>query len=494
MGKRRYGWPITLGLLLHAPSYARSFMDIDEGSYAAIACRLLQGGEPYRDGVENKFPLIFYLYKWVFALFGRYNMHAMHVVCALSAIATALVCGEIARRFEPRASFWAATFYVIFSAAYYPKMQAANTEMFAVLPAALAVWAYLAARQRPALYFVAGLFGGVAVLFKQVAAATIAALMADRAWEEVRSGATGQRRLLVALRDLTLMLLGLGAVLGAMAAYLRAIGVWDDALFWSLTYAFRHYMPAGTHSHGFVHNLFTSLLPFLLTVSPLILLGWRARAVAPRAALWPLGWWLVGNVCASLVGGRMYGHYFLLFVPALSVLGALGAVSWVEDRTQRAWLVGALALVCVGFFVAATVREEATGSFWSPKPDYRQVSAYVRERTRPDERIFVWGWFPAIYQAADRCPSTRFVYTHILSGAASTGSGHRVDEAWPMLMHDLALDPPPFVLDTSAGDYGYDEFPIGKFPALDAFVSARYRYVTELAGVRIYERKDRAAP
>jgi len=160
-----------LACVLHAPSYVRPFMDIDEASLAAIGCRLVEGGRVYRDAVENKTPAIFYIYKAVFAVFGRYNMVAIHVAVTLSAIATALVIGAIAARYAgacnmplamkstgmtssavsaprdaERARRWAALLYVVFSASYYPKMLAGNTEMFAVLPAALTVWCYLRAR------------------------------------------------------------------------------------------------------------------------------------------------------------------------------------------------------------------------------------------------------------------------------------------------------------------------------------------------------------
>src|SRR5512140_1824113 len=101
-------------------------MDLDEASYAGIACRLLDGGTVYRDGAENKFPAMFFVYKDVFALFGRYNMYAIHVVVTLVAIATALVVGSIAKRYAgEQAGKWASLLYVFASAAYYPKMLAA---------------------------------------------------------------------------------------------------------------------------------------------------------------------------------------------------------------------------------------------------------------------------------------------------------------------------------------------------------------------------------
>src|SRR3954454_7119945 len=75
-------------IVLRAPTFVYPIMDIDEGSYAAIACRMMTGGLPYRDGVENKFPAIFYLYTAVFGLFGRYDMRAVHAFAALAALGT----------------------------------------------------------------------------------------------------------------------------------------------------------------------------------------------------------------------------------------------------------------------------------------------------------------------------------------------------------------------------------------------------------------------
>ena len=513
MKRNDVGWIIGLACALHAPSWFRPFMDIDEGSYAGIACRLLDGGTVYRDGVENKFPGIFYVYKAVFAVFGRYNMVAIHAAVTLAAIATALVVGAIARRYAAenaanRAERWAAALYVVFSAAYYPKMLAGNTEMFAVLPAAVTVWCYLRApgcgARGAVWYLAAGAFGAVALLGKQVALATFAAVLADRALsprgfpraKEARGpypaldpspSVSGLREPLRALRDLALLAIGFAGVVIAMVMHLQRVGAWDDAVFWTWTYVLHYYMPSGTADHGFAFNLATSFLPFLITLGPLIYLAYRGKGRAQSA----LYWWLAGNVCAGLVGGRMYGHYFLLFVPALATLAGIGAARWLDDahRRERRYLIALVAAVAVAFFGVATMYEGATGSAFTPSPDYREASAYVRARTAPGDQIFVWGWFPALYQAADRCPSTRFVYTHIMSGANASGAerNHNVPEAWDMLMRDLKRAPPAYILDTSPGDYNFS-FPPERYPHLWAFIAARYRVETTIAGVRLFRR------
>jgi len=480
---RHLGFVAGLAGLLHAPSFARPFMDIDEGSLAAIACRLLAGGRVYHDGAENKTPGIFYIYKAVFAVFGSYNMVAIHVAVTLAAIATALVIGAIARRYAgDLAGRWTAVLYVVFSAVYYPKMLAGNTEMFAVLPASLTVWCYLRARDRGAAwYLAAGAFGAATFLCKQVALATFAAVLADRAF-------TGLRTPLRALAGLALLAIGFASVIAAMVLHLQRIGAWDDAVFWTWTYVLHYYIPSGTADHGFLYNLATSFLPFLLTMSPLIYFAVRGR----EPALSALYWWLAGNVCAGLVGGRMYGHYFLLFVPALATLAGIGAARWLDDarRRERRWLIGLVAAVAIAFTLVAAMFEGATGSAFTPSPDYREASAYVRARTAPGDQIFVWGWFPALYQAADRCPSTRFVYTHILSGANTAGAerNHNVPEAWDMLMRDLETAPPAYLLDTSPGDYNF-AFAPERYPRLWEFIAARYRVETTIAGVRMFRRR-----
>ncbi|HEX7836624.1 MAG TPA: glycosyltransferase family 39 protein [Kofleriaceae bacterium] len=480
MTRKDAGFVVGLATLLHAPSFFRPFMDIDEGSFAGIACRLVEGGRVYHDGVENKLPGMFYVYKAVFAMFGRYNMVAIHVAVTLAAIATAFAIGSIARRFAGDvAERWAALLYVVFSASYYPKMLAGNSEMFAVVPAALAVWCYLRGRDRGFGWFVAaGAFGALTLLCKQVALATFAALLADRFF-------TGRREPWRALRDLALLVVGFGAVCTAMVLHLRAIGVWDDTVFWTWTYVFRYYIPSGANEHGFAFNLATSFVPFAATVSPLIYLAVRGRDRSQSV----LYWWFAGNLAAGFVGGRMYGHYFLLMVPALGTLAGIGAARWLTPvhARERTWLIRLVGAMAIAFAIVAACFEGATGNAFEPSPDYRPASAYVAEHTAPSDRIFVWGWFPALYQAADRCPSTRFMYTHVHAGNAAGGVGHNVPEAWQWLMEDLTAAPPPFILDTSAGDYNFP-FPPEGYPELWRFMSARYRLDTTIAGVRIFRR------
>ena len=191
----------------------------------------------------------------------------------------------------------------------------------------------------------------------------------------------------------------------------------------------------------------------------------------------------------------MYGHYFLLTVPPLSVLAGVGGAEWLTAAStgERRRLAALVSTMACGFLVAAWLFRGATDSWLGLHPDYRMASAYVRARTQPDDRLFVWGWFPALYVDADRCPASRFVYTHLLSGARSqagaTTRGHLVPEAWPMLLDDLRRARPAYILDTSPGRYDYP-FPPEQYPALARLLASDYRLETEIEGIRVFKRKD----
>jgi 4-amino-4-deoxy-L-arabinose transferase-like glycosyltransferase len=488
--RQRKLWLLTLVLVLRLPSFVRLLMDIDEAEYASIACRMLDGGLPYRDGVTIKLPGILWVYQGVFTLFGRYNMRAIHLVCALCAFATALVCRQITRRLAGEsAGWWAASLYAIFSVGYYSKMQAANTEMFAVLPAALAVLGFVEARRqaRPLYYVLSGLACGVAIVFKQPLVLLPIALAATALVRVLRR----DRPPLPELRATAGLAAGTLATLALLALYLSSQGILGDGIFWTWTYIWRHYFPSVQDS--FLIRFLSEPVPFALSMAPLVLLAAyaRGRALAPVLA------WLVGMITAGFVGGRMFGHYFLLTVPPLCVLAGVGAtrlasmVSEPRRRLFRATLV-AIALLTTGQLAGAAVFEGATDSFWSAKPDYLQATKYLDSVTRPDERVFVWGWFPALYVAGDRCPSTRFVYAHHLAGKAPTSAGkraHSVPEGWREVMEDLEREPPPYLLDTSHGGYGFDYAPIERYPLLWDYVNRSYSFDREIAGVRFYRRR-----
>lgn len=182
----------------------------------------------------------------------------------------------------------------------------------------------------------------------------------------------------------------------------------------------------------------------------------------------------------------------------------------------------ALALVVEAF--ASTSVAGLHRHLWSRESDdqrrYRQVAAYVAERTGPDEPLLVWGNSPEIHFYASRPLATRYLssnyHTGHVWGTPTNEDGAAGDpratsgRAWDLLLADLARTRPALVVDAAAGGLDHMEAdPIerpaeqnapegGEGPAarggpraLRAWLRAHYRWQANVAGVPIYARSGR---
>src|SRR5690242_16672085 len=108
--------------LIHAPILNKPFVDSDEAVYASVAALTNSVGRLYAEGgVDNKFPGIYWIYACVFRVFGRYSMHAVHVLTIIFVLATSAVLAYIVSRFASGPAVWlAALFYGIATTFYTP--------------------------------------------------------------------------------------------------------------------------------------------------------------------------------------------------------------------------------------------------------------------------------------------------------------------------------------------------------------------------------------
>src|SRR5712664_592668 len=140
---RRASSPLLLGTLVgatiftaHLPSFFHRLLDGDEAIYASIAALMSTGGPLYAEGgVDNKPPGIFWVYATTFRVFGIYQMTAVHAVALLVVAATCVLVFLAGRQLAgARAGVLAAVFYGVMTGAGNPRLLAANTEVFMMLP------------------------------------------------------------------------------------------------------------------------------------------------------------------------------------------------------------------------------------------------------------------------------------------------------------------------------------------------------------------------
>src|SRR6266566_6139847 len=123
-------------VLPHVPSFFHRLLDGDEAIYGSIAALMNLGDPLYaQGGVDNKPPGIFWVYAVTFRVFGTYQTTAIHAIALLTIAATCVLIFVAGRQLAGnRVGILAAIFYGVMTAAGNPRLLAANTEAFMMLP------------------------------------------------------------------------------------------------------------------------------------------------------------------------------------------------------------------------------------------------------------------------------------------------------------------------------------------------------------------------
>lgn len=469
---------------LHAPSFVHRLMDGDEAVYGAIAALLNQGGRLYADGgVDNKPPGIYWLYAATFEVFGRYQMTAIHAVELVAIAATCGVLVAIGWTMScRRAGFVAAVLYGVLTASGNPRLLAANSEVFMMLPLT-AAFLLLLRRQ----WFWSALLMVAGGAFKQVAAVEVLLLPLALVFLETRP----ER-----VRGAVLAAAGLAAGLAAGAGLLALTGSIPGFWRWTVEtltgYASGNWTPANIweRAQG-------SLVPFALWgaftwLAALVSVArWRSLTAPEKLAVAWLGLSFLGAVAA----GHLAWHYFIQVMPALALLAAL-AIERALGRQSWRWAVAAFTLVGVAipatYWFTFDLSADPLTYDWTGAPaQHEQVAAYMAAHSNPGDRVFVWGVWAALYVESDREMATRF--PQFLSGYPR-GSGtapvawDTAPDVWPLVLSDLERNQPALIVDTSAAGWSDFTYAMAEYPLLGDYVAAHYRQVATVDGVVIYAR------
>ena len=466
-------------LVAHLPSLAHRLLDGDEAVYGSIAALLNAGGQLYgAGGVDNKPPGIFWVYAATFRVAGTYQMTAIHVVGLVVIAATCLLLYLIGRDLAGfRTGLLAALFYGVLTAAGNPRLLATNTEIFMALGLTASV--LLMFRRS---WFWSGCLLVAAGAFRQVAAVNVLLAVAGILWLEQ----DGNR-----WRAASRFAGGLAAGLAAGAFALLA----TDSLagFWRWTVGSLYGYASTTWIPSYVwQRARDSLVPFVVDMAVLwiaaIALATRWHRLDRPERLVIV--WLAVAMAGSVAAGHLSWHYFIQAMGPL----ALAAALFFGRFTLRRWIssvaaVG-IAVPALGWWVYDLGADPLTYDFSAPVPQHQLVAVYVHDHTTADQRVFVWGDWPALYVESDRLMASRF--PGFLRGF-DRGSGiepnnwDTTSEVWPELKSDLDAHPPALIVDTaSAGWSDFSMYPMSDYPVLAKLVASSYHAVATVDGVVIY--------
>ncbi len=427
-------WLAVCFVILVAATIRVRLLDVpferDEGEYAYQGALVLSGIPPYRMVYTQKLPGTHLVYALSMAVFGQ-TIPGARVVLVIATAATALSVFLLGRRFfSPVGAAGAAAAYAVFSLSTELLGPFGHATHFVAL---FAVWGLLTLsiaieRSRDVLYLLSGFLLGLGILMKQHGAFF---LVAAAVW--IATGSRGRRLwnfgLVVAGSALPLLLLGL---------WFALVGSLGDAWYWVVRYASAYgtmqSLQEGWRNLVSVASAFLpqAILLWLLAAGGAALLLTRRFAGTTRIRLGALALLSFLAVCPGLYFRE---HYFLLFLPAAALLVGSSADALGAIRGNGPVIAAVAVIVGCGqalwaqreiFFRASP--DEVSRLIYAPNlfPESYEIARYIRNHTKTDDTIVVFGSEPQIPFYAHRRSATGFVFVYPLM--QTHGDTHAMQE------------------------------------------------------------------
>jgi hypothetical protein len=404
-------------------------LERDEGEYAYAGQLLLQGIPPYALAYNMKLPGTYAAYALLLAIFGQ-TPAGVHLGLLLVNTATTLLMFLLAARLMGQlGGVIAAAAYALLSTSPSVMGLEGHATHFVVLAAVAGILLLLKAIEsgKNWLLFASGVLLGLAFVMKQPG--FLFPLFGGLYLLRTAAESTSDWRKVI--RQCAIFSTGVVLPFALTCLLMWRAGVFRAFWFWTFSYASQYVSEVGfTQGMQELRRVLPHIVGPLWGIWAIAGLGLTALfwdAVARSRAVFLAGF-LLFSFLAVCPGFNFRDHYFILLLPALSLLAATAVVS--VTRTLKENHRDILALVPVVIFAVAFVysltaqweflfeMDPVTASRViyqpNPFPEAIQVGDYLRSHSAPDARIAVLGSEPEIYFYAHRHSATGYIYTYNL--------------------------------------------------------------------------------
>ena len=422
---------LLFGATLVAVTWARIRLlglplERDEGEYAYTGQLLLQGIPPYKLAYSMKFPGTAASYALLMSIFGdtTTGIHLGLIVINLVTVGLIFFLGRYL--LSELAGLAAAAAYSVISLMPYVLAQAAHATHFVVLPAIAGTSVLLRAldRQSRILILASGCLFGLALLMKQpglfFVLFGIVYLFSRGRSEHVKLRQSALRSLI--------FLLGVTVPLLVTCLLLWNVGVFEQFWFWTIKYAGR-YGSQVSIADGL--RIFANNLPNAVgTAWPIwgiaasgLVMCMVNRTLRTRAVF--LTTFAFFSILAVCPGFYFRPHYFILVLPAVSLLAGVAVTAALDTIRFGAQNFRFVVLLLFGFALAWPIWAEADFFFerplaeanrmvngTNPFPESIKIGEYIRAQSSVSDTIAVLGSEPQIYFYSRRRSATGYIYTY----------------------------------------------------------------------------------
>jgi hypothetical protein len=194
-------------------------------------------------------------------------------------------------------------------------------------------------------------------------------------------------------------------------------------------------------------------------------------------------WWIL-DMAFIWVSAHSYEQYYLPLTASAAMLGGYVVALYAERLkvadVKAKWcvlgLMGTMLMVILAWPVLFGQRQSPySGTIW-PQARYGYVqkwgevqdrkegnrgawehlSLYVKEHSDPNDRIYVWGWYPGIYVLAERVSPTPIASEGSMHTYTPKELGTRVNQ----IVEAFEKHPPKFIVDSYKAHFPFDRPPL----------------------------------
>ncbi len=403
----------------------------DEGEYAYAGQLMLQGIPPYEKAYNMKMPGIYAAYALLLAIFGQTHS-GIHLGLIFLNIGAVIFVFFLAKDlFNPPIGAVAAAAYALLSTSYSVLGFAANAEHFVVLPALAGIWLLrrVIDSERYFSFFGSGLLFGLAFMMKQHGAAFIIFatlyLFANEVYRQPFNW-----KLFIA--KIVLFPTGVFLPFVLTCLVLRKLGVFEKFWFWTFDYA-KSYVSSKPLSAG-IFNLKYSIFPIISSSICLwVLAGVGVLALFLKSRFRKESLFTTAFVIFSFLsicpGLYFRNHYFILFLPVVAILTAVGVafIYSIFSNYRSTLAAKVLPTILVAFtfiytiyqhryyFFIASPERICAYTYWpNPFNESLKIAKVLNQNSQKDDTIAIIGSEPQIYFYSGRLSATSYVYAYPL--------------------------------------------------------------------------------
>jgi hypothetical protein len=432
--KQNYAWGIIILILLVAIALRVHLLDVplerDEGEYAYAGQLMLQGFLPYDKVYNMKMPGIYGAYALLMAILGQ-TPAGIHLGLLMVNLATIIIIFLLGKQLIDRTTgIVASVSFAVLSVNQGVQGVFANAEHFVILPAVAGMLTLLRATdsRRSSPLFLSGLLFGLSFLMKQHGAAFIAFALIYLIYQGRRTQFASMKSVLT---NIFILLSSAALPFVLICLLFFATGIFDKFWFWTFTYA-RDYVSLISPAQGW--KIFLNNFGDVVVSAPLLwmLAGWGLLAlfIDPKARerLFFIGTLVTFSFLAIIPGFYFRPHYFILLLPAVSLLIGVG-ISAMERLlarlSQSAGKIIPVAIILLVLLYSVYQQriflfgvDPSTASrltyYENPFPESFKIAQYLKDSTSSEDVIAVVGSEPQIYFYAHRHSATGYIYTYPL--------------------------------------------------------------------------------